>query len=190
MYGYISIVLSQNVREDTVIWKMKSIFDYLAEIGGQAVSLIAILSFLVSHFQNFSYDESNTRALFFHERDDDDMPDGNGEEDQAIKDPRDQMLDSIAKRRNIKIGYFNYLLVKIMTACCCCLTSRYETRKGSCCRRRIRLVKAFELAREKLGEELDMVSLLKFQRISKVSQKVVLKRPERLLVDFFKRYIV
>ena len=77
-----------------------------------------------------------------------------------------------------------------MMTCCCCLTRRWEAKKGSCCRRRINLVRKFDLARDKLGEELDLVNLLKFQRINKLNQKVSLKRPERLLVEFFKRYIV
>jgi len=48
------------------------LFTYFAELGGQAFSLIAVLGYLIGHYQTFAYENSNIRTLYFHEKEDDD----------------------------------------------------------------------------------------------------------------------
>ena len=71
----------------------------------------------------------------------------------------------------MNLTYMAFIFIPILKTCCCCCMRRYEE-SDNWYSRRIKSLAKFKIAREKLNSEVDMKSIVKFQRISKFLHKL------------------
>ena len=57
-WGIAYVTMAQNVRSEIIIWQKTNIMTVLGNLGGQVVAILGISSFLISNFQQFSFDKS------------------------------------------------------------------------------------------------------------------------------------
>ena len=57
-FGYFSMSLGQDVRQNFIIYHKTTIFDLLSSFGGQAIAIIGISGWLLSGYQQFLFEKS------------------------------------------------------------------------------------------------------------------------------------
>ena len=70
---------AQNIDSQDIYWSKTSMMSALSNIGGSAVTVIALVSCIISNYQKFAYDREALNQLFYETKNE--PSDGDSDED-------------------------------------------------------------------------------------------------------------
>lgn len=158
----------------------------LGLVGGFAAICWGTLGLILNPYESFKFENSLIGSVF-------PTSAGGGEHGDLDIVPTDeqeakaQMVASVAGRGKYFYNFGEYLSSKLLRSFCRCF---------GCCkgrdwfRRRMKRLERHEHASSKLCREMDIVNLIYVHRLSQFMTKLVLKKHQRALVTFFKKYTV
>lgn len=136
--SYIKVSTVQNIESQDIYWSKSTLFAALSNIGGSAVTYIALASFFISHYQTFAYDREALNQLFYETKNDpseDDSDDDNKSLDKEVDRKnsasyllswQNELKHRFKDRQPIYYGYMAQLAVVFLSKCCCCCVKKYE----------------------------------------------------------------
>lgn len=65
LYGLVNVSLAQDVKSEEIFWSTRTIMESLAALGGQTVAIFGLVGFSVMHYQQFAYDRSALKQLYY-----------------------------------------------------------------------------------------------------------------------------
>ena len=105
-----------------------------------------------------------------------------GEEPNNLDNAMIDLKKSLQMSGRYNYPYNEYICTTLMrTFCCCC-------KKQACYQRREKRYKRHKLAEEQLAKETDFFKFLKLLRISNFMSKIGMRKYQRSLVSYFKKY--
>ena len=105
-----------------------------------------------------------------------------GSEPQNLPDANADMKKCLESKATYKYAYSEFLTTRIyLILCCCC-------KKQAWLRQRAKRLQRHELAQKKLAKETDFFQFLKTLRIAQFMAKITLRKYQRGLVPYFKKY--
>jgi len=90
----------------------------LGNVGGQAISILAIAGLFLSHYQRFSYYSDALKSLYYKRENE------IGEE-QIDGDWHSELRSKFKSRQPFEQGYCVYIFFLLLASCCCCCTDRW-----------------------------------------------------------------
>lgn len=177
--GYLGVSIGQNIQQINIQWSKTTILSALAQVGAQALSLIAITKFLLSHYEEFSYHMDALKSLYFEQRQ---------EEDSYEQDWRNDLTKKFKSREPFEFSYWSQCAAGLAGFFCCCFGERLKSCRWY--KRQTDQIAKFNLARHKFNSEIDLKSILVTQRISKLIAKLKTTKRQRRSVSYFRSYTI
>ena len=150
--GLFTITYKQARQVYTEDWAIQSLDVVLGIVGGFTGLLWSALTVLLNGYESFKFDNTLIGALYPTSPAVVSKP-KTEEEAQSI------MLNAITGRGYYFYNYSAYICARIFRCLCCCCNSPHKYRWSA-------KLKQYEDASEQLANELDVIKLLKWQRIS------------------------
>ena len=160
-------------------WTVES-FDLVFGLIGGFVGLIwDSLGFFLGNYESFKF---NTAIIgeIYSTSEAQRMTDG--EEPDNLDDAMNDLNICLSMSGRYNYPYKEYQSTKFMLRFCCCF------KKRACYKRREQRYKRQKLAEEQLAKETDFFKFLKLLRISNFTSKVGVRKYQRNLVPYFKKY--
>lgn len=176
-YGYANVSLSQGTVKSEIVFNTSYLLTELATIGGQAIALFAIGRFCLEGYTSFTYYKSALKKLYF------ESTSSNSAQVDGVDSYQDVMRSKISNRKDIQFSWFLYAYLKIVSKLCCCC--KCLKKKDGWHDKKLKRLKKFDIACSKLDMDTDMSKILQSLRISRLVQKVILSRRQRLSVHYF-----
>jgi len=161
-----------------VQWTRASFETLLGLIGGFVGLIWELLGYFFGGYEDFRFKQELISEIYS-TTDANRMRDDN--EPETYDAARADLTDSLETKLRYDYTYLEYLSSSFLWCCCC-------FRKLSCYKRRKKTVQRYELALEQLTAEVDFFSFLKLLRLSDFMSKIFLKRYQRKLVPYFKKF--
>ena len=177
--------MSQDEESVKHIWVATTFIVILSNLGGYSTVITGTFALLLGNYQEFVFDKSMLKKLYFQETERHSQLDGDGQE----RDDDDEMIERINNRRKFWFGYMGYGLVSLTSKCCCCC-KKYMLKHWRYYRKQWVSYKKFKRARDSLSMEKDVEFMIYNQRINKFLQKSLLMKRQRDVVQYFMRYLI
>ena len=107
-YGFITVGLFQNGYKNQVVWQSNTFQDILSDLGGFSSIVFGFFSILVLNYQNFTFQKSFFKKLFFYLD-----PDFDG---TLTRSDKEEIKERILHRKPFWFGYGRFLCMN----CCIC----------------------------------------------------------------------
>ena len=160
-------------------WTITSFDIVLGLIGGFVGLIWDSLGFLLGNYESFKFNTaiigeiySTTDAQRMRE----------GEYPNNLDDAMIDLNNCLQMSGRYTYPYNEYTCTKLMLNFFCCC------KKRACYKRREKRYKRHKLAEEQLAKETDFFKFLKLLRISNFTSKIGVKKYQRSLVPYFKKY--
>ena len=175
---YSAVVVQARPYSKTIV-STESLDNLLGIIGGFTALIWDIIYYMMSEYQSFQFNRSLIGEIYS-TTDNSRMKTGSEPEDQdgAIED----LHKSLETHAKYKYTYREHLLSSTMKCICCCF------KNAQCYKRRVKRLQRHEVAQEQLSKETDFFKFLKLLRISDFISRLSLKKYQRNLVPYFKKY--
>lgn len=170
----------QSRQSKNFLYACHSLDAVLGLVGGLAAIILSLLKWSLSSFENFRL--QNTMIRYFYQTQP--LSEDLYEEPATEHDAQQALVRVVAKRGRYWYNYHEFQLARFIRQFCCCL------KKFDCYQRRQDRLQRHIDATNQLQQELDVINIIKTNRISNFLAKMQLHKQQRNLVNSFRAHQV
>mmetsp|Transcript_2114 Transcript_2114/g.3024 ORF Transcript_2114/g.3024 Transcript_2114/m.3024 type:complete len:150 (+) Transcript_2114:442-891(+) len=141
----------------------------LGDVGGQAISILAIVAFLLQHYQTFAYYRDALKSHYYEKKRATD-----GSDDRFEADWHEEVRAKFESREPFEQDYPSRIWYGALSTLCCCYRKRWESEEHGWAwyKREKQLTEKINIATDKFDSEVDLKNIITSLRIGKFLAKL------------------
>ena len=148
-------------------------------MGGFTGLIYQILGYFLSDYESFKFTTALISEIYSTTDRSRMVP---GQEPTSLEQANEDMKLCLESKDKYVYSYAESWWISAMIKCCCCF------KNTKCYKKRQNRAKRHALAEEHLAKETDFFKFIKLLRVTQFMSKIVLRKYQRQLVPYFKKY--